>query len=58
MMQRCEAEMKCSRSVVHSQRGFLEEVVPMGMSSPYSVGHVPRIGPQDVMCRKRSLLNG
>ncbi|KAI4565654.1 hypothetical protein MJT46_009029 [Ovis ammon polii x Ovis aries] len=22
------------------------------------VGHVPRIGPQDVMCRKRSLLNG
>ena len=46
-----------SRTVVHRQGGFLEEVVPW-VSSAYSVGHVPRIGPQDVMCKKRSLLNG
>ena len=57
MTQRREGETRRSRTVVHRQGGFLEEVVPW-VSSAYSVGHVPRIGPQDVMCKKRSLLNG
>ena len=34
MTQRREGEMKRSRSVVHRQGGFLEEVVPMGVISP------------------------
>ena len=40
------------------QGGFLEEVAPLGMSSPHNMGNVPRIGPQDDMCKKRNLLSG